>query len=139
MKYIALILFSALIFSQVACGQQHPSTIKHDEIPENWKSLKEANYSIYYPDSFNLDQSGLMGISFFLLSQQTSAQDLYRENINLITQNIAEYNLNLNRYIEISERQISALINNVKIIESKRIKESSSKEFHRLVYTGEQG
>jgi len=137
-RQFSLIIFSAIILSLVAC-EQNFQTNNQIEIPENWKNLKETNYSINYPDSFDLDKSGQMGMSFVLLSKQTSAQDFFRENINLVIQSTAGYNISLDQYVQISLDQISTFISNENIIESERIKENNSKEFHRLVYTGEQG
>ncbi len=137
MRQISLIFFTILFFSLNACGQnfQKESQV---EIPDNWKVLNEANYSIHYPDTFELDKSGHMGMHFILLSNLTSDDDLFRENINLIIQDLKGYNINLDQYVEISEGQINTMIIDGNIIKSERVKGSNNRELHRIIYTGKQ-
>ena len=65
-------------------------------IREMRKTIDEFNFTIQYPDSFELNNSGLMGTTFILFSKQTSQQDLFLENINLIIQDLI-YNPDLER------------------------------------------
>jgi hypothetical protein len=120
-----------LSISFIACGQN----IKKEnqvKVSENWKVLDEAAFAIHYPDTFELDRSGLMGMSFILFSKQISGNDLFRENINLIIQDLKGYNINFDQHVEISEKQVSTIITEGKIIESKRIKQRvSSSYLHR--------
>ncbi len=137
MKQIKLILLTAIFFSLIACGQKTQKIMQSD-IPNDWKTINESGFTIQYPDSFELNKSGQMGISFILLSKQTSQQDLFRENINMVIQDLTEQNIDLNKYVEISEGQIKTMITNGNIIESKRVKADDS-EFQKIVYTGVQG
>lgn len=105
---------------------------------KDWKTLKVTNYSIQYPDSFELNTSGLMGTSFLLFSNQSPASDLFRENINLFLQDLNGNAISLDQFVQVSENQLSTVITKHAIIESKRIKENN-KEYHVLMYTGEQG
>lgn len=132
-RQIILFGLTAILISLTACGQ-----ITQKNIPNDWKSLNESDFAIQYPDTFDLDKSGQMGLSFILLSKQTSQQDLFRENVNLLIQNIAGKNIDLNKYVEISENQIKTMITNWNLIESKRLSENS-KKFQRVIYTGKQG
>ncbi|NTV45153.1 MAG: hypothetical protein HGB11_01190 [Chlorobiales bacterium] len=103
-----------------------------------WNTLEQEGYSIRYPSSWELNQSGLMGTTFFLFSPFESADDLFRENVNLMIQDLTGLNMDLNQYTEISEGQVKTLITNGVIIESKRIKIESG-EYHKIIYTGDQG
>jgi len=107
-------------------------------VKSNTKTLVEANYSIKYPSDWELNQSGHMGLSFILFSPLETSQDEFRENVNLLIQDLSGYNLNLDKYVNISIEQINSMITNSKLIESIRIK-SESDEYHRLIYTGDQG
>ncbi|MFY7937087.1 MAG: hypothetical protein ACOVOQ_06915, partial [Flavobacterium sp.] len=62
-----------LVFNLNAFGQIKESS---------WKTIDESSYSIQYPENWELNVSETMGTSFILLSQQTSAEDKFRENIN---------------------------------------------------------
>ena len=110
----------------------------NSNIPENWKTLSDVAYVIHYPDSFSVNTSGQMGTTFVLFSNSTSAQDLFRENINLTTQDLSGQNIDLNKYVEISVSQIKAMMSKAEVLESKRIK-TAGPEFHRLLFSAEQG
>lgn len=142
MRQLQLLGFFALIIAFVACGQSSKKESKTEEVitetPENWKIHTESDYSIQYPDTFDLDKSGQMGTSFILLSKQTSQQDLFRENVNLLIQDLSGQNIDLDKYVEISEGQINTMITDGILIESKRLS-NKNKEFQRVIYTGKQG
>jgi hypothetical protein len=137
MKQIGLFGLTAILLSLIACGETTQKNVE-SVIPAGWKTMDESGFSIQYPDSFELNKSGQMGMTFILLSKQTSPQDLFRENVNLIIQDLAGQNINLDRYVEISEGQIKTMITNGNIIDSKRIKTSDS-EFQKVIFTGTQG
>lgn len=116
-----------LISALVASGQNN-----------GWNSLNEKEYSIQYPEDWELNKSGQMGTSFMLFSQITSQTDQFKENVNLIIQDLAGHNVDLNKYVEISEGQIETIITDGEIISSNRIKNKAS-EFQKVIYTGKQG
>jgi len=129
--FIGLIIFLTLS----SFGQTNG---KNDVSSQNgWKIINENSYTIQYPDSFDLDKSGMMRTSFVLLSKQTSANDLFRENVNLLVQDLNGQNINLEKYTEISENQIKKMLSNCKILESKNI-EIADKKYHKIIYTGDQ-
>jgi hypothetical protein len=132
------ILTTLLLFTFIACGQTQESNNATKETKPNWKTLEENNYSIQYPADWELNQSGQMGTTFFLFSPLSSDQDKFKDNVNLLIQDISGHNLNLDKYAEISEGQVRTMITNSTLTESKRIK-NGSEEFHRMVYTGDQG
>ena len=103
-----------------------------------WNSLNEKDYSIQYPDKWELNKSGQMGTSFIMFSQLTSENDQFKENVNLIIQDLTGHNIDLNQYVEISESQIKTMITDGNIISSNRIKNKET-EFQRVIYTGKQG
>lgn len=103
-----------------------------------WNSLNDKDYSIQYLEKWKLNKSGQMGTSFILFSQLTSDNDQFKENVNLIIQDLSEHNIDLNKYVEISEGQIKKMITDGNIISSNRIKKNET-EFHKVIYTGKQG
>lgn len=137
MRQLKFLGFSALLIALVACGQTSQKKVIIDT-PENWKTLNESDYLIQYPDSFDIDKSGQMGMSFILLSRQTSQQDLFRENVNLLIQDLTGQNINLDKYVEISEGQIKTMITDGNLIESNRLTDKNT-EYQRVIYTGKQG
>lgn len=136
-KKAVKILGCAALLIIAACGQTSQKEAV-TETPEDWKTLDESGYFIQYPDTFEMDKSGQLGMSFILMSKQISQDDLFRENVNLLIQNLAGLNIDLDKFVEISEDQIKTMVTDGNLIESKRLNENN-KEFQRLVYTGRQG
>ena len=137
MKKISLFGLSILAVVILACGP-NAKNANNTQVPKSWKTYNEGGYSIQYPDSFYLDRSGKAGAAFALLSNQTSQQDRFRENINLIIQNLAGQNIDLNKYVQISQDQIKSMITDGTVIESTRMKKNGL-EYQKIIYTGMQG
>ncbi len=117
---LALLLFSLNTFAQ-----------------PGWQTLKAKDYSIKYPADWTADKTGQMGASFFLFSPLDSESDPFRENINLIVQDLSAYNLDLNGFTALSESQIKTMVKNSSVIENLRVK-TNGNEFHKIIYSGEQ-
>jgi len=134
----------ATLLCCVACGQPNTETATETKTEKatvekvaGWKNFAKDNYTIQYPSDWTLDESGSMGTSFFLFSPIESETDKFKENINLLIQNLAGQNLDLDKYTAISEEQIKTLMQGAEIVESKRIK-TGSDEYHKLIYSGYQ-
>jgi len=104
----------------------------------DWKTIETEIYSIQYPNEWVLDESGRMGTSFILFSPQTSENDRFKENVNLLVQDLSGYNLSLEKYVEISESQIETMITDAVIIESTLVN-SQPWDYQKAIYTGKQG
>jgi hypothetical protein len=136
-KQMLNIISSILLLSIVTCGQTTISQELNQTII-NWKTLDLSNYSIQYPSTWELNQSGQMNTSFVLFSPLESDNDKFKENVNILVQDLTGYNIDLNKYTEISEGQIKTMVTNSSLIESKRIKNGKD-EFHKIIYSGDQG
>lgn len=131
LKNIILIQFLSIsAFAQTMSQEQ--------QIINDWKKLDQSDYSIFYPSTWELNQSGQMGTSFILFSPLESDKDMFRENINLLTQDLSGLKIDINKYTEISEEQIKTMVTNAILIESKRVKNGKD-EFHKIIYSGDQG
>ena len=133
MKKTNIIVLLIITLHFAGCGQD----VEDQTIPD-WKSLAEDNYSLRYPEAWTLDQSQQMGTKFILFSPLSSAEDQFKENVNLILQDLEAYDLNLDQYVELSEDQVKTLIAEGNILFSERVKQGDL-EFHKLIYTGKQG
>jgi hypothetical protein len=132
-KYLTILIVLTLF----GCG---PSAKQKSEIKAiaGWKTVAAANYSMQYPSDWVLNQSGQMGTSLILLSPLENKDDQFTENVNLIVQDLSGKNIDLDKFSEISESQIEAMITNSTIIESKRVF-GKDFEYHVLIYNGDQG
>lgn len=135
MKTIKLIGILVLFTNLIACSQTAENKTK---TLDGWKSITEDNYSIDYPDDWELNKSGQMGTSFILFSPLSSEQDQFKENVNLLIQDLTGHNLDLDKYVEISEGQIKTMITDGEIIESKMIT-AETLNYQKVIYTGKQG
>ena len=102
-----------------------------------WNTVKGENYSISHPKNWDLDDSGAMGSQFFLYSRLVSIEDNFKENINLITQDLSAHDISLDQFVNLSTDQVVAIIKEGNIISSDRISEDGV-EKHHLIYTGKQ-
>jgi hypothetical protein len=136
MKRLLVLPLLALCLSLTVHAQIGDSLETQKEI--QWKSLDGDGYEIQYPVNWEIDKSGQMGMSFILLSVQTSPQDKFRENVNLLTQNLTGLNIDMDAFVKISEEQVKSMFKEGKIYESKRVK-NKGKSFHKLLYSGSQG
>lgn len=101
-----------------------------------WTLLDQSDFALSYPASWSLDQTGKAGTTFILFTGQDNAG--FRDNVNLIIQDLKGSGYDLDKYVTLSEGQVKTMITNSQIIESKRIK-SESGELQEVVFTGDQG
>ncbi len=131
-----ILLFSIVAFGQISKMQNYG--IYNSSMPTDWKIFDQPSYSILYPATWELDKSGKMGTSFILFAALESGQDKFRENVNLLIQDLTGKNIDLDKYTEISEGQIKTMVTNSTLIESKRLRNNTT-EYHKIIYTGDQG
>jgi hypothetical protein len=127
--WIFIVGFSIHAFAQ--------STINIESKP-GWKTLQGDRYTIEYPADWDLDQSGKMGTQFLILAPLTEAKDQFRENVNLHIQDLTGQNLDMDRYVSLSENQITTLMANGHILESSRHNHKDH-EYHKMSYSGNHG
>ena len=136
------ILFTtAVLLALISCGGS--TTQKEQKAEEvkriaGWEIYKEDDFSIQYPKDWELNQRGQMGTSFILFSAMENDQDQFRENVNLIVQDLRGRSVDLDAFTELSEEQIKSMMTNCTMYESKRIKQGN-KKYHKLIYSADQG
>ena len=131
-KMRTLILLSFLLLTLSVSAQQ---TIDHSD---TLLKVSKERYSLGYPKSWTIDTSKQLGADLFIFSQKESDTDKFRENVNVMIQDLKGFNINLDKFIEISEEQIKTMLTNANIIESKRMNNGNI-EFHKLIFSGVQG
>jgi len=103
-----------------------------------WKSLSKKEYVIQYPPDWEPTENGEMGTTFVIFSPSETKDDQFRENVNLIIQDLKGKEIDLDRYTSMSEKQIKTIMTNAEISASQRMKGSNG-EYHKLVYISDQG
>lgn len=96
------------------------------------KEINRDEYSIFYDSILRLDETGNNGVEFYLFTEKEDSKDDFVENINLMIQNLEGLNIDLNKFVAITEDQILA---NGELIRSKRIIVNGN-ECHSITYEG---
>lgn len=103
-----------------------------------FEAVDRGAYVIQYPKTWAIDTTKQLGADLFIFSQSDSVGDKFRENVNVMIQDLKGLNIDLDKYIAVSEEQIRNMVTKAQIIESKRINQSG-REFHKLIFSGDQG
>ena len=96
--------------------------------------LEKEDFSISYPSSLNLDDSGKEGTRFILTADKDGKDDIFVENINLSTQNVG--NIAFDELIKKTEREVSSV---AKIVEKKVIDINGRKCFSLKITATQNG
>lgn len=103
---------------------------------KNWKVYTHENYSIRYPDNWELEENQI-GSKFVLISPVDTANPSFNENINLIIQDLKGPDMNLDKYNEISVSQIKKYLPDDSILSDKREKDRTG-EYQHIQYYGDE-
>ena len=112
------------------CYSQTPTTQDAEYVTES--------YQIKYPKTWQLDASKAMGTDLLLFSPLENESDKFRENVNIMIQNLGGQNIDLEKYKLITESQLENLATDVKVFESKIIKADNDR-FYKTAYAMTQG
>jgi hypothetical protein len=118
------LLLALLAVVQLATSQTKAKTTT--------KTINKNGYTISYPSYLRADETTMNGSDFFLFTEKTDPQDNFVENINLVVQNLATLNIDLDKFVDITTGQIST---RGKLLESKRHVRNGT-PYHVLVYEG---
>lgn len=94
------------------------------------ETYESDQFIIKYPSTWTLNTSGMRGTKLVLSSPVSSNNGAFYANVNVLTQNLAGMNLDLDKYVTLSKSQFSSLPK-AKINSSKRIKQNGI-EYHEL-------
>lgn len=121
-------------FCQPAMSQQ---TEKSGEVT-GWNTLNRPDYSIQYPPEWELNESGMMGTLFYLFTPLESPSDNFRENINLVIEDISGKKLTVEQYGEAALKLLASYFNDFSLKEKECVKDGKRKYF-RTVWSCVQG
>lgn len=137
MKAYRLIGCTILTMLVVSCSTKLKTP--DEPIPANWITYTTNDFSLSFPETWEQDDSGLMGMTVQVLSPQASMEDVFRENVNLVVQDMKGQPVkNLDDYTAYSLAQIKTMITGSKVISDERVKRNGH-ECHRVHFNAEQG
>jgi hypothetical protein len=129
MKQLLTLIF---IFSTISgFSQNNPS--------KQLINFVQEHYKIQYPSSWTLDTSKKMGTDFIVISPKENDTDKFRENVNLLVQDLSGQNIDLNKYAEITQKQIKEMVTDGTIYEAKKMIKPDKSEYYKMVYGMTQG
>ena len=112
---LKLLCFVLLVFGIKSYGQTSPDQ------NVTWTHYENLNYSISYPETWRLDTSHMMASDFFIFSRKEDSSDLFMENVNLMSYDLQGQSITLDSFVHTSEKQISTMANDYKILQSARL------------------
>ncbi len=98
------------------------------------KTYEKRVFSIQYPENWELKITEQQGSQFILYSE-LEKNDTFRENINLLVQNLEGMNMTMEKYVKLSESQITTMVEGGKILENKSI-DGGKNQKHLLIWKG---
>ncbi len=132
MKHLQLLTVALLSIVMASCNSTDKETTPSDD---EWLTIETKDYSIRHPKEWKQETNPQMGVEFILMTARTSDKDEFKENVNLVTQDLSNTNLDLEKYTAISEEQIMEGMQNAKIIKSER-STRHGETAQRLIYSG---
>ncbi|MBO9613036.1 MAG: hypothetical protein J7619_10095 [Dyadobacter sp.] len=122
-----------LVFRLIVCSVNGQSLVRDD-----FKGFSRSDFTISYPSDWRVDTSGTMNTKVFFFSPLEGPEDKFSDNLNVMIQNLAGHQIDIQKYKEISEQQIKAMFSDGKLLESK-VMNSNGREEYRLSYEFSQG
>lgn len=140
-------IFSIALSASFLCGQiatAQPSV--KPMMTSDWQTFNRNNYSVKYPVDWDLQQSDnlesgtvvskTVRSQFVVLSQIESPQDRFRENVNLVIEDLNGQKPNLDEYSRAADSQLKLMMKNCKILESKKVNKGSQQHY-KTIWTWE--
>lgn len=93
-------------------------------------------FSLNYPKDWVLHE-GYMGTIFIALSPLEDGNDLFQENINVITEDLQGYEFTIEEYLEFTLSELQDIVDNLRVI-SRGKRNIASQQGKVIVFSGEQ-
>jgi len=102
----------------------------------DWLTFHNGGYDIDYPSDWKLDDSGKSGANVIFYAPFDSDADKYRENVNLVVEDLTGKNLDLLGYVQKSESQIKSVLKGCVFEENRIIYNRFSGNYFKFVFSG---
>lgn len=132
-------LFAQINIKPTASNSEQPIALPNAST--DWKTYETDQYSIQFPASWELNESPQMGMIFSIMSPLESTEDMFRENVNLVTESLRNPSgaiVTLAQYNEAAKVQISRYFNDYKLMDNFKV-EDAQQETSCMIYSASQG
>ena len=106
-------------------------------VDADWQTLATATFTVGYPTEWTVDTSAAMGPTFILLSPQASPDDAFRDNVNLLVQDLTGTGVTLDQFVDLSTSQVKTMIPDGAILTSERVSDGE-RPSHHMAFAGTQ-
>jgi hypothetical protein len=139
-KIFSIALSASFLCGQIVTAQSSGSQM----VASKWQTFNRNNYSVKYPGDWDLQQSdnketgttvnATVRYQFAVLSQLESPQDQFRENVNLVIEDLNGKKLDLDEYSRLAENQLKTMMKNCKILEQKKVNKGV-RPYFKIIWT----
>ena len=119
------ILVSTFFISILGFSQDNQPTVA---------TFKHEKFTVEYPSFWKIDSSGVAGTAVFISSNLESSTDYFKENLNVLIQDLHDQDIDLEKYRLISESQIETAFEGAILIQSELV-DSPRGDRYELEYT----
>lgn len=98
------------------------------------ETFKKGNFTIEYNSNWELNTTETNGADVVLFTE-LEKNDTFRENVNVLVQDLKGMNMTMEKYVTLSEEQIKTLVSDSKIMVSKSVNDKG-KRYHMIVWRG---
>lgn len=117
---VYLIIGSISFICLTACQSQQS---------DEWSTFESEDFLVSYPAQMETDIQS-PDAALFIYLEKGNSRSRFRDNINIIRQDLRGTNIDLNAFVAISEQQLRAA---GKLLESRRLRQQSQ-EYHQVVF-----
>ncbi len=96
--------------------------------------FSSKSFKISFPTSWQLDTTKNMGAECFIFSPLENEKDNFRENVNVMIQDLSGSQIDLEKYKQITEQQLKQYDATAQVFESSIIKQSGG-NFYKVLYS----
>ncbi|MDR2773330.1 MAG: hypothetical protein LBC19_01075 [Tannerella sp.] len=127
MRHIGYIILSVALVIVSSCAKKtkRAEIQIRPEIPVDWLLFEAEDFVIRYPPDWEIREN-MNGTVVCLLSRPASGGDLFRENVNLVTERLTE-DMGIDKYASLSMRKIG---NKYEIKEQKKYVAGGQESYH---------
>lgn len=137
MRYLGYL--SLLLVVLVACqgpSDSSASDASDIEVPDGWVLYQSSNpsYTVMAPADWEFDTTGKMNTAMVLISPADSLNDFFRENVNLVYEDLSSDPGGIDEYLNRSEKLIKQYVTDLQDYTKEKREDQ-----YWLSYTGKQG
>lgn len=124
-----------LLITLSACSTSKSTATK--KVPTDWNTYSDNKVSIKHPSDWEINKKQET-LYLIIVSPRLNTLDEFSENVNLLIQDLSDYDLTLEGYVAMSIDEIKTILAGYQPILSERKKKGKT-TYQKVMYTGNYG